>query len=204
MSEVLLDPRLVQRRLNPLPPSDPAAPYDPKELVALRSWASTQSTLARRTNAEVLLALGAGAGLSAIEIGELRVEDIEIDSDGVVVRTHGARTRAIPVLRDWEDALVERQRALAPDKFAFRENHAAYYPNLITNFVDRSRVVGVRPQSQRLRSTWILRHLEAATPVDLLMQAAGVESLEALTRYVKFVSKRQETATRALLRDPLR
>jgi len=96
---------------------------------------------------------------------------------------------------------VDRTKALAPERYAFRENHAAFYPNLVTNFVNRSRVIGVRPQSQRLRCTWIVHHLQSATPVVTLMRAAGVESLEALTRYVRFVREVDADVARAHLRD---
>jgi integrase len=202
MSESLLDPAVVPRRLNPLPPSDPTTPYSAMELVSLRSWAEAQSTAQRRANAQVLLALGAGCGLSAIEIGEVRVRDISCDERGVLVRVDGGRPRSVAVLREWENALIERRAMLEPDRYAFRENHTSFYPNLVTNFVDRSRVVGVRPQSQRLRSTWIVHHLEAATPVTLLMRAAGVESLEALTRYTRFVPELDADLGRRLLREP--
>lgn len=201
MSESLLGPAAAPRRLSPLPPSDPTAPYTHQEIVSLRNWADTQSTAQRRDNARVLLALGAGAGLSAIEIGELRVGSIHHDNSGVLISVEGDRPRTVPVLREWETALVERCAQLSQDRYAFRENHTTFYPNLVTNFVDRSRVVGVRPQSQRLRSTWIVRHLEAATPVPLLMHAAGVESLEALTRYVRFVPAIKGESGRQLLRD---
>jgi integrase len=201
MSEALLDPREVPRRLAALEPSEPAAPYSSAELISLRSWASTQTTPARRANAWVLLATGAGAGLAASEIGQLRVRDIAVDEGGVLLQITGERPRAVPVLRDWEQVLVDRTRALGPERFAFRENHGVYYPNLIANFIDRSQVVGVKPQSQRLRATWIVRHLEAATPVVPLMRAAGIESLEALTRYVRFVRDGDETEVRARLRD---
>ncbi|MEB0265861.1 hypothetical protein [Cryobacterium sp. 10I5] len=201
MSEVLLDPREVPRRLAALEPSEPAAPYSSAELISLRSWASTQSTPARRANAWILLATGAGAGLAASEIGQLRVRDIAVDEGGVLLQINGEGPRAVPVLRDWEQVLVDRTRALGPERFVFRENHGAYYPNLIANFIDRSQVVGVKPQSQRLRATWIVRHLEAATPVVPLMRAAGIESLEALTRYVRFVRERDGDEVRARLRD---
>jgi integrase len=201
MSEALLDPREVPRRLAALEPSEPAAPYSSAELISLRRWASTQTTPARRANAWVLLATGAGAGLAASEIGQLRVRDIAVDEGGVLLQITGERPRAVPVLRDWEQVLVDRTRALGPERFAFRENHGVYYPNLIANFIDRSQVVGVKPQSQRLRATWIVRHLEAATPVVPLMRAAGIESLEALTRYVRFVRDGDETEVRARLRD---
>ncbi|GAB2456488.1 hypothetical protein HD599_003247 [Conyzicola lurida] len=188
MSEALLGRTASLRRLGPLPPSDPSHPYSVDELVALRNWASAQSTPFRRTNAAVLLALGAGAGLSALEIGELRVEAIDVQPDGVTVAIEGDRRRSLPVRRVWEQALVDRVRTSPPGSYAFRENRTANYPNLVSSFVVRSSSMRVRPTSQRLRATWIVHHLAAGVPVVTLMRAAGVESLEAFTRYIRFVS----------------
>jgi hypothetical protein len=83
---------------------------------------------------------------------------------------------------------VDRVRSTPRDSYAFRENHTANYPNLISSFVVRSSSMRVRPTSQRLRATWIVHHLSAGVPVATLMRAAGVESLEAFTRYVRFAS----------------
>jgi len=198
MSEILGQP--APRRLTALPPSDPSAPYSPEELVSLRSWASGQSTAGRRANAAVLLALGAGAGLSASEIGKLRVADIQVDKLGVLVNVTGNRARSVPVLREWEDALIERAASMDPEKYAFRENHTTFYPNLVSNFVDRGHPARVRLTTQRLRATWIVRHLDAGTPVVALMEGAGVESLEAFTRYVRFTAPHSLAVSRSLLR----
>ena len=187
MSEVLLGRTVSLRRLGALPPSDPSRPYTRAELIQLRNWASSQSTLFRRTNAAVLLALGAGAGLSASEIGELRVEQIAVMDEGVTVTVAGERRREVPVRRIWVPALIDRVRTSQADNYAFRENHTANYPNLISSFVTRSGTMQVRPTSQRLRATWIVHHLSTGVPVVALMRAAGVDSLEAFTRYVRFV-----------------
>jgi integrase len=199
---VLLPPSRSLHRLNPLPPSEPAPPYSAAELISLRSWASSQSTPARRTNASVLLACGVGAGLSASEIGNLRVQNIVIDNAGVKVIVDGRRQREVPVLGEWEEPLRCRVDELAGNRFAFRENHTQFYPNIVSNFVNRSRVVGVRPQTQRMRTTWIIRHLAAGTHVVAFMDAAGVDSLEALTRYVRFVPRLDRREERKQLRNP--
>jgi integrase len=199
MGEALLGPRLAPVRLAPLGPAEPTAPYSLSEVTSLRSWALCQSTTARRANADVLLALGLGAGLSASEIGNVRVCDIAVDDEGVILNVTGTRSRSVPVLRAWERALIERTLTLRPDQWAFRENHTENYPNLISNFVARSGTSTVLPQSQRLRSTWLVGHLTNGTPVIPLMQAAGVESLEALTRYVRFVPVHDVPESRRVL-----
>jgi hypothetical protein len=186
MAEVLLDPRDVPLRLTPMRPADPSRPYSRREIVILRSWAETQSTGGRRANARVLLALGLGAGLSAVEIGNLTAKEIAVAEDGVTLRVVGVRERDVPVLREWEAPLRARRTQLADDRFAFREGHTANYDNLISNFVARGASVEVVPQSQRMRATWIVGHLDRGTPIVLLAKAAGVESLEAFTRYIRF------------------
>jgi len=198
MSEILAQP--APRRLEALPPSDPSAPYSAEELVSLRSWASGQSTSGRRANAAVLLALGAGAGLSASEIGELRVADIQVDDLGALVNVTGSRARSVPVLREWEAALIERVASMDPGRYAFRENHTTFYPNLVSNFVDRGHPTRVRLTTQRLRATWIVHHLDAGTPVVALMEGAGVESLEALTRYTRFALSTPMALRRSTMR----
>jgi integrase len=199
MSEVLLGRTVSLRKLGALPPSDPSAPYSAAEITSLRNWADAQSTSERRTNARVLNALGMGAGLSASEIGETRIRDIMVDDRGVTVDVTGDRARPVPVLRDWEDALIERGASPDRDRYAFRENRTGYFPNLISNFARRSQWTLVLPQSQRMRATWIVHHLSAGTPVVPLMRAAGVESLEAFTRYVRFVQPLSPETERAAL-----
>lgn len=200
VAEALLDSRRVPSRLKPLPASDPARPYTSQEMSALLSWAEHQSTGERRQNAHVLLALGAGAGLSTSEIGQLRVEQIDISANGVTVNILAGRVRSVPVISEWEEALRSRKERTPGGLFAFRPNHTIMYPNLISNFVDRSDVGDVRAHSQRLRSTWLVRQLDAGTPVVSLMEAAGLESLEALTRYLRFVSPADERNSRYQLR----
>lgn len=192
MSEVLL-PEYRIRKLRPLPPSDPTRPYTRSEVAQLQLWAANESTAARVSNASVLLALGLGAGLTASEIGNARVRDLQEDDFGVIVHVIGDRERDVPIWFTWEEALRERMKSLAPDRFVFRENHRKFYPNLVSNFVARSNIIGPLPQTQRMRTTWVVGHLERGTPVRVLMRAAGVESLEAFTRYVEFLTA--DTAT---------
>jgi hypothetical protein len=199
ISETLLDISDVPRRLAPMASSDPVEPYTVKEQISLRSWANGQSTPARRANARVLVGACLGAGLSASEVGSLRVRDIEVDEVGVVLAITGERARRVPVLEEWAAYLAGRVTQLSQESFAFRENHTAFYPNLVSNFVARSSRVGVRPQTQRMRATWIVRHLAEGTPVVLLMGAGGVDSLEALTRYVRFVPSVEWDAARRML-----
>ena len=199
ISEALLD-AAAPPVLRPLGGSDPSAPYSAREVVTLKSWASAQTTAERRSNAEALLALGLGAGLAGREIVNLTIGDIRADDDGVLITVRGVRARVVPVLREWERALVERVGACQDETWAFREQHAGGNRNLITDFVSRSEGK-IQLQARRMHATWIVQHLEAGTPLVPLMRAAGLQSPEALDRFFKFVRAPDLRFCRNALRD---
>jgi len=199
MSEVLVLQHR-SRSLTPYAPSDPSRPYTSQEVAILRVWANTESTAERSANANVLLALGLGAGLSSAEIGNMRAADLRIDVDGVIATVRGERAREVPVLPSFESALRDRVSVLLPEQFVFRPDHIEYYPNLISNFVARSRVEGPIPQAKRMRTTWIVHHLDRGTPLRALMRAAGIESLTAFSRYASFLAEVDDTTYLALVR----
>jgi integrase len=199
INEVLLHPPSPPPRLRPLGRSDPSMPYTAAEVAALKSWATTQNTPGRRSNAEALLALGLGAGLAGREIVNLTVSDIRADDDGVLVEVRGDRARVVPVLREWERSLREHVD-LACDTWVFREQHVSDNRNLITDFVSRSEGK-IQLQARRMHATWIVHHLEAGTPLVPLMRAAGLTSPEALDRFLKFVRAPDPQISRNAVRD---
>ena len=201
ISEALLTPEAIVTALRPLGASDPSAPYSDRELAALRSWASVQPTAARRSSASALLALGIGAGLSGKEIIECRIADVVADDDGVVVTARGDRARRIPVSRDWEDALARIVQGDPADRPLFREGQSGDNPNLITDFVSRSRG-RVALQARRMRATWIVHHLDAGTSTLALLDAAGVQTLEAFDRFIRFTDAGEWDDIRARMRGP--
>ena len=200
ISEALLEAAASPPVLRPLGGSDPTAPYTAREVVTLKSWAIAQTTAERRSNAESLLALGLGAGLAGREIVNLTIGDIRADHDGVLITVRGERARVVPVLREWERALAERVDGCQDETWAFREQHAGANRNLITDFVSRAEGK-IRLQARRMHSTWIVQHLEAGTPLVPLMRAAGLQSPEALDRFLRFVREPDATYFRNALRD---
>ena len=199
MSHALIGPPVAPPALRPLGKSNPSAPYSAKEIIILKSWAIAQSTAQRRWNAEALLSLGLGAGLAGREIINLRVDDLHSDDGGVVVTVRGERSRQVPVLREWERALASGVRP-EDGGWLFRENRESANRNLITDFVSRS-TGKIQLQARRMHSTWIVQHLEAGTPLVPLMRAAGLESPEALDRFLRFVREPDARGSRNTLRD---
>jgi integrase len=184
------------------PPSAPqkaslaGAPYDAGEFIALISWARSFVTATSRRDAHSLLALGFGAGLSASEIIALRHSDVLSRASGADIIVRGPSARVVPVLRAYQ-ALLPASNG-DRNLFAFRAARHGEYVNAITNFTRR--VPGPRPVVQRMRATWIVHHLEASTPLDVLLDAAGLATPAALTRFLPFVRQRPVEERLRLLR----
>jgi integrase len=199
MADVLLGPDRDPDRARPMGNSDASEPYDEVEIAALVSWAAAQPSGDRHSSAAALLALGIGAGLASREIAELRIGDIVVDDEGVVVTVGGDHPRRVPVLRAWEDALVERVAGRDADGWAFREGQEGGNRNLVSDFVART-YGGFGPQARRMHATWIVTHLEMGTPLAPLLKAAGLKEPEALGRFLPFVREVGEGDARGMLR----
>jgi hypothetical protein len=76
----------------------------------------------------------------------------------------------------------------AHDEWLFGPNRKGNGKSLISNFTVRGPDVGLRLQPQRMRSTYLVRHIQAGDSVVELLRIAGVQSLEELARYLRFVS----------------
>lgn len=202
MSELLLAHPTRPVRLPAMWAANPSQPYPQAEVVALRSWAGGQTSQYMVVNCSVLLALGLGAGLSAAEVCEVRLGHLHVDAEGVLVEVVGKRARLVPVLADWEPVLVSLSEtaAIRRDLYVFRPQRTTSNKNTISNFVAKTNAPRVHPSLLRMRATWIVTHLAAGSPVKPLMAAAGVESLEALTRYLRFVPDVDVAAYRAAFR----
>jgi len=199
ISEALLGTEARIPRLNPLPPSNPSKPYHVKEIVTFRSWAMGQSTQSKRHDATALLALGAGAGLATEDLLTIHVSDVTLVDGFVIVNVTGRRPRQVPVLAEWEGDLLDVVRETTSGAFVFGQNRTTRQKNAVSNFL--SKTTGThKPNSQRLRATWIVHHLSVATPVKALLGAAGVESFEAFTRFIPFVPEVDPMEARHVLR----
>jgi integrase len=191
-------------RLSSFAPSEPLAPYTAKQIVALRIWARGQSTARKCRDAMAILALGLGAGLSSAEIQAVRKEHVICDAFGVLIEVAEGRRRFVPLLRAWEPMLLEVLAECKAGAFVFSPGRVGFARNAVSNFVKRCSRIDPPAQSQKMRATWIVHHLTVNTPVKPFMVAAGVDSLEALTRYLRFVPDIDPVEARAWLRGELR
>ncbi len=202
MRKILLEAEGIRVRAasTPFPAVDPARPYTVRDLAALRSWADGQHPATRIRDAKVLLALGAGAGLRTEDLVRVTVNDVQMDDLGVLINVHGRHPRSVPVLAEWEEPIKTAVSSIPKGKPLFGEGRTSYNNNGVSNFLSRATGAGLKPSLARLRITWIVHHLTLGTPVVLLMQAAGIATLEAFDRYLTYVPDAGTLAFREALR----
>ncbi|WP_262002337.1 hypothetical protein [Microbacterium sp. Mcb102] len=168
--------------LTPLSAATPTTPYNELDIRTLRTWAHLQRSDQNSRSARALIALGLGAGLPTRDIGAVTAASISMYGD--VVHVSG---RDVPVRPRWHAELAELgATASARDAWLFQP-HIARSKNFVTLFVNRTIGAGVRPSTQRMRSTWLVQALADGVPMQNLLSSAGLQSMDALTRYQRFL-----------------
>lgn len=178
------------------------APYTPAEVALIRGWSSAQTTVRKTLDAKAVCALGFGAGLRRDEIIRLRPADVIVDDLGVAVIVTGPAARAVPVVAAWEQELTEATVAAveADADWLLCPSRRSTDGRLVANFIRNCHPLRPRPDLQKMRSTWLVGHLTAAVPPTALVEAAGVEGLFSLARYLDHVPNLDPDAIRIALR----
>ena len=157
-------------------------PYSPEELQGLLALASAQPTPSRRRTLRAILHLGLGCGIASRDLAWVRGQDVEQLPDGAVSVTvsGGTRPRAVVALHAHETELLELSRFAGGGLLIGGSTRGRR--NVTRGPLDR--VVGgedlPRLETARLRSTWLLTHLRARTPLPALMTTAGLTSVRPL------------------------
>ncbi len=157
-------------------------PYSPEEVHGLLGLASAQPTPSRSRTLRAILHLGLGCGIASRDLAWVRGQDVEQLPDGAVSVTvsGGTRPRSVVALRAHEIALLELSRFSSGGLLIGGSTRGRR--NVTRGPLDR--VVGgedlPRLETARLRSTWLLTHLRARTPLPALMLAAGLTTVRPL------------------------
>lgn len=175
----------------PIPRSDPTPPYGAAEIAALRSWARAQGSAVRRRDASALLAMGFGAGLATRELLSVRAEDVDVrGGDDMHILVWSRRPRLVPVLPAWQPGLREALSERDQNQWVFRVGRTGVRPAQVTDFLHRGHTTELDVRPARMRTTWLLTHLQAGTPPGDLLRIAGLEHLAALDRIRGFLPPR--------------
>lgn len=198
ISEVLL-PEEHPDRPTSVGPRTTGAPYTPEEMDGFRVWAVNQLTPEKRDRAMLMLVLAAGAGIRSNEVRRIHAEHVTVDEHGILIHVATEAPRDVPLLVEWEEwmvALLGRRPAGQP---LWGQTHRTDDSNLFSSFTERSYGAGNRPRGDRLRATWVARHLHALGIKDFF-RAAGVEKMQHLHKLLDFVELRNDDQYRRLFR----
>lgn len=175
----------VEAYLPGLGSSNAPRPYSPAEVGLLRFWARFQPTPERTASARALVTLGIGAGLATRELVSVRACDVT--PNGQFVQTFGPDTRFVTVAENFRAELSELVSDSLSQDYLFRPG-VRWTRNIVTNFVTSRRPLPpVRPEPQRMRSTWIVSRMSEGLPVPELLRQVGVKHLGALERFQDFL-----------------
>lgn len=177
-----------------------SVPYTREDVTNIRAYVGSETTEYRRNNLRALVALGGGAGLSPNELLVVTKSDVEVTAEGVFVNIYGARARRVPLIAEWDDLMLETIARVKNHDLLVLEDRVVRGRSVISDFLCSCTGNGLRPHMQRLRSTWLLAHLSARTPLPVLMKAAGLSGLSSLDRYMKYVEPLPGEAETRLLR----
>lgn len=181
-----------------LPRERAKSPYTPLEIASYLSLADAQSTALRRTRAQALICLGAGAGLIGGELRRVRGSDVHVRSGGVVVSVGGKRARSVPVLSAYHDRLLASKEAFGGSYLVSGPNPDSHN---VTNPIIRAMSVVTdlpRLETARLRSTWLVSVSETIG-LRAFMDAAGVSCTQRLGDLVSYLDPPTEPDMVALL-----
>jgi hypothetical protein len=203
-----VNPDKNPRKPMPLNQKAMEAPYTDDDIIALDRWSAGQSTPYRRSNAAALVALGAGAGLSSIEIAHLKCEAVTVLDDGTVeikVFIGEELKRRVVVTAEFEEIIATHVKDLAPEVFVFLPQRSRTENDVVSAFVARTLHPKRTPPVtvRRLRNTWLVAQMVNRVDVLTLMEAAGLQSLESISRLAQFVPRPTADQRDAQLRGTL-
>jgi integrase len=204
----VVNPDKNPRNSTPLNQKDMEAPYSEDEIVALDRWAAGQATAYKRQGAAVLIALGAGAGLSAVEIANLRRESVTVHDDGTVeiqVLVKDEWKRRVIVTAEFEQIIATAVEGLSGNSMVFLWKRNRTENDVVSAFVGKCAKPRGTPtvQGRRLRNTWFVSQMTNRVDVLTLMEAAGLQSIESISRLAKFVPRLSTDDRDAQLRGAL-
>lgn len=176
----------------PLVSGEATDPHTPGEIATLWVWAQGLRPATRRDRTLGILTLGLGCGLRSAEQGAITPESVTRDEDGVHVTVVADRgIRVVTCDRVWEDRLLTLVENAGPGRPLISPwRTEPTLPRALQTALAHAQhthqpLVWFSPRS--LRNTWLVQRLAEGVPVPVLLEAAGLESIEALKAFLVYV-----------------
>lgn len=185
--------------------SDPVDPLSDQDVATLWIWAKGLRPEKRRQRVTACMVLSIGCGLRSSELVHVRVQDVHSDQDGVHVVVLGKDgPRLVTCARAWEGRLLDLTEGQDPQLLLtspWRQTPAtARGVQSALAQAQRTTEAPVHFSPRSLRNTWLVLRLSEGTPIPTLLEAAGLEAIEALKPFLQFV----DTPNRAHRAESLR
>lgn len=187
---------------------DPGMPLTRQAEADLWLWSTNLRRVTWRQRAGGSLALGLGCGLTRYEQGRVFSDDVRIDDAGVHVNVSsirgGTQARVVTCLRSWESRLAVLTQGTPPGHLVASpwrtvpQTDPAFDQLFARMNVDSP--PPARWNHQRLRNTWMARHLEAGTPLTVLMGAAGISTVQTIVRLLPLLPDVDQSTVASWLR----
>ena len=148
--------------------------YSAHEVETLKTDARLQPTESRCRAARAFIALGLGVGLDGRGASKVQACDLKRAGSALFVHTGEPQAREIVCVAEWEAQLADLA-ATAGDEFLIggRSTSSKRTGNLIDSLHVPTGHPKVAPA--RLRSTWLVGHINAGTRLPELREAAGLK-----------------------------
>ncbi|WP_141989414.1 tyrosine-type recombinase/integrase [Rhodoglobus vestalii] len=170
-------------------PSKKMVPYTSAELARFQSWALGQNSDRRRHNAYSILALCGGAGLSAAELIDTRIEHLATDGVHITVSVQGSRPRVVPISTTWHPALARAVDGRSTGYLFHGNRGEEYSPRLVQSYLSEQKW-DLRVSASRLRLTWIIQQFDNDLPLAVIKEVCGFINLASVDRYLHLIAPR--------------
>lgn len=173
-------------------------PYSDLEVLEFTHAIVTLPKGANRDKLTTLIAVGLGCGPSGRELRALRGPDITRRNGITWARISGPRHREVPIAEPWASDVLKAARRMGEGPlFPVTQEHR----NGFTHAIGALQPNGTATITVgRLRTTWMVHRLRAgANPKVLLMDYAGLQTLNTLQDLMRFLPQPTDKQTLAAL-----
>lgn len=152
-------------------------PYSRTEISQVLDWVDSSTTPYMRETRSLFVACGLGAGLRASEIDTLSWDHVGIDNEYVTLWDIGGRD--IPVIDYFADPFKEFLRSNAD--YVLCPQFQSRRRNVCRRSLGKSEVAnarGLKPNSIRMRDTWVEMIVAAGVPISVAVAATGMKNFQ--------------------------